>query len=314
MNDDSRTDRLPRITVITPCRNGARFIAEAVESVRRQGYPDVEHIVLDACSTDGTLAVLGRYPEVAVISESDAGPHDAMNRGVSRTNGEVVGFLNVDDFYPDGVLHEVGRTFAADANLDLVVGGSIVFEDDGAGRRQVLFLRSHRAANGLWIPELTFGVPGFNGCFFRRRVFEAADNFRIDYPLTGERLFLLRLALAGRTSKLLDRPTIWYRLHPQSRTINREMRQLAEISREYVRMSLELTRRCIGRPEHRIFLAWHAFEAVKLIVRSLRPGRLAEAIQAFAALNRNDPLWLFRLAEALRLRRAVRRLDVRSEQ
>src|SRR5262249_15320779 len=154
----------------------------------------------------------------------------------------------------------------------------------------------------------------FNGCFFHRRVFEAADNFNIDYPWAGERLFLVRLALAARPSKLLDRPTIWYRLHPQSRTINREMRQLAEISREYVRMSLELTRNCIDRPERRIFLPWHAFEAVKLIVRSLRPSRFAEAVRAVAALNRNDPFWPFRLAEALRLRRAVRRLDVRSEQ
>ena len=86
---------LPRITIITPCRNGARTIVEAVDSIRAQHYSQLEHIVFDACSTDGTLAVLQRYPEVTVIGEPDEGSHDATNRGLARASGEVVGFLNV---------------------------------------------------------------------------------------------------------------------------------------------------------------------------------------------------------------------------
>src|ERR1700737_161046 len=70
--------RLPRIAILMPCRNGERYIAEALASVQRQGYPGFDCLVLDACSTDGTLALLARYPEVAVISEPDAGVHDAM--------------------------------------------------------------------------------------------------------------------------------------------------------------------------------------------------------------------------------------------
>lgn len=306
--------RLPRITIFTPCRNGERFIAEAIDSVRRQDYPELDHIVLDACSTDGTLALLRRYPQLTVISEPDAGAHDAMNKGVARETGEIVGFLNVDDFYPDGTLIEVGRSFAADPDLDVVVGRSVVFEDDRSGGRKVLFVRTHDQADGLSLPELTFGVPGFNGCFFRRRVFERGGTFRTDYPFTGDRKFLMDLALAGRKSRLLDRPTIWYRLHSGSRTVNRDMPHLTEISREYVRMALELADESRDRPAtNRVFTAWHAFEGAKLTARSLLAGRIAEAFDTFVALNRRNPLWLVRLVEAFSHRRAVRRLALSPE-
>ena len=117
---------LPRITIIAPCRNGAPTVAEAVDSIRAQHYSNLEHILLDACSTDGTLAVLQRYPEVTVIGEPDEGSHDAMNRGVARASGEVVGFLNVDDLYPPGTLDSVGRLFADDPALDVVIGGPLM--------------------------------------------------------------------------------------------------------------------------------------------------------------------------------------------
>jgi glycosyltransferase involved in cell wall biosynthesis len=309
--DSGAAARLPRITIFTPCRNGERFIAGAIESVRRQGYPDLEHVVLDACSTDGTLALLSRYPRLTVISEPDVGAHDAMNKGVARETGEIIGFLNVDDFYPDGALIEVGRIFAEDADVDVVVGGSVVFEDDSSGGRKILFVRTHDEADGLWLSELTFGVPGFNGCFFRRRVFEQGRTFRTDYPFTGDRTFLMGLALAGRKSRLLDRPTIWYRRHPGSRTVNREMPHLMEISREYVRMALELADESRDRPAvNRVFMAWHAFEATKLTARSLLAGRLAEAFHTFVALNRRNPLWLVRLVEAFSHRRVVGRLTL----
>jgi glycosyltransferase involved in cell wall biosynthesis len=308
--DRGAAARLPRITILTPCRNGVRFIAEAVASVRRQGYPALEHIVLDACSTDGTLALLDTCPGLRVISEPDAGAHDAMNKGVALATGEIVGFLNVDDIYPEGALLAVGQRFAEDAALDVVVGQSVVFEDDPLGQRKLLRVRTHAAGAGLWVPELAFGVPGFNGCFFRRRTFEQAEPFRTDYDFTGDRKFLIELVLAGHKSAVLDRPTIWYRLHPQSRTISHEKRHLVEISREYVGMALDLARgRARNRPERRVFLAWHAFEAAKLTVRSVRAGRWGEASRVFAALNRDDPLWPFRLGDALFYRRAVRRLD-----
>ena len=108
MHDETGAGPWPRITVLTPCLNGARHIGEAADSVQRQRYPDLEHIVLDAGSTDGTLEILGRYPALKVVSEPDEGAHDAMNKGIREATGEIIGFLNVDDLYPDGLLELLG--------------------------------------------------------------------------------------------------------------------------------------------------------------------------------------------------------------
>jgi glycosyltransferase involved in cell wall biosynthesis len=301
--------KLPAISIITPCRNGVRYLSEALESLHRQHYPYLEHLVLDAGSTDGSLEVLARYSGSTVVSEPDSGSHDAMNKGVARATGDVIGFLNVDDFYPDGVLHDVGRLMAADPQVDVVVGQSIVFEDDERGRH-IVSLRTHSRGDGFWMPELTFGVPGFCGCFFRRRVFKHVGSFVNDYDIAGDRHFLMRVALAGMRPALLNKPAIWYRLHAGSRTINRAKPNLVEISREYFRMGLELSRASADHREmRRCFLAWNAFEGAKLVVRDLTAGHVQLAAQTFVELSRQNPLWPLRLVHALPLRAAVHRLD-----
>jgi len=299
---------LPRITVITPCRNGGGTIAEAVESIRAQRYPNLQHIVQDACSTDGTLAVLQRYPEITVISEPDEGSHDAMNRGLARASGEIIGFLNVDDLYPPGVLESVGRLFADDPTLDVVIGGAVMFEDDGSGRRRVLSQWSH--GRGMWLPELAFGVPGINGWFFRRTVFDRIGTFDNSYSFSADRRSLILIALAGLNARLLGSPGIHYRRHAGSRTLNREMANLRPITQEHVRMALELAQRSDAGPaQRRVLLAWHAFEGAKLFVREIASGHGRDAFVVLLALFRRHPRWPLRLLHGVTLRHVVGKLD-----
>ncbi len=307
---DMGTRRLPKLTIITPSWNGEQFIAEAVQSIAAQHYLDLEHIVFDAGSKDNTLAVLAQFPDVRVYSERDRGIYDALNKGIARARGEIIGFLNTDDLYPDGVLVEVGSIFAENPDVDVVVGHSCLFETDAAGGRRPLFVRTHPRANGLWLPELAFGVPGFNGCFFRRRVFEKLGNLSIKYRITGDREFLMRLAMAGVNAVRIDRPTILYRAHAGSLSMNPEKVNLLRMGREYVDMALELAKANVGRPElSRFFLGWHAFESGKLVVRDLSVGRWREAVDLFVQLNVRNPLWPLRLYGATRTWRMVRRLD-----
>jgi glycosyltransferase len=314
MSQDAKTSQsaapdLPSITIITPVRNGEDYVAEAVASIQRQDYPRLQHIVYDACSTDGTREVLQRFPDSLVVTEPDGSAHEAMNKGIARAAGEVIGFLNVDDYYGDGVLADVGQAFAADPELDAVAGHSLVFEDTSQGRR-IVAARTHPAGDGWWLPELTFGVPGFNGCFFRRRVFERIGLFDTSYELSGDRQFLMRVVLAGLRARRLDRPTIYYRCHPGSRTINPQMSNLMEISHEYFRMAAEFRQMSMLPSEAAtVFRAWHAFEGTKILVRSLIHGRITEAARAAVTLIRRDPLWPFWLLRGLGFRRAVRRLD-----
>jgi glycosyltransferase involved in cell wall biosynthesis len=123
---------LPRITVVTPCFNSTATIRDTIESVRRQGYPDLEHIVMDGGSTDGTQDLLREYPHLLWASEKDDGHYHAMNKGIERATGEVVAVLNADDCYRPGALQAVCEAFSAHPDWDGLFG-DIVFVD-GEGR------------------------------------------------------------------------------------------------------------------------------------------------------------------------------------
>jgi hypothetical protein len=288
-----------------PCRNGERFIAEAIASVQRQNYSDLEHIVLDACSTDGTLSLLQSWPQVRVISEPDDSAHEAMNKGLARASGEIVGFLAVDDLYPDGVLAEIGRLFAEREDLAVVAGHTIVFEDDDPGRR---LLFEYKRPRSLRLPELMFGVSGFYGVFFRRSVFAQIGRFDETFEFTADLHFLIRVVLAGLTAACLDRPTILYRMHAASRTIDPNRVNRLKILREHHRMSLQMARapEC-GVDARRSLLAWHAVICVKLAAAALANGRIGDGIGVMRELCRHYPLWPVDLARGLALRRSVGR-------
>ena len=121
---------LPTISIVTACLNAAGTIEEAIESVRAQGYPRVEHLIVDGGSTDGTVELLERLG-VRYVSEPDDGRVDAVNKGVALTSGEVVGWLNADDRYEPGALMDVGRAFAADAGAAWVTGYCRIIDGDG---------------------------------------------------------------------------------------------------------------------------------------------------------------------------------------
>jgi glycosyltransferase involved in cell wall biosynthesis len=308
-------DAWPRITIITPTRNAADYVATAIESVRRQRYPNLEHIVLDNRSSDDTLARIARFPGVRVISESDRGSHDAMNKGIGITSGEIIGFLNADDIYIDGLLHEVGLIFADDPSIDVVVARTVVFQEDAQGRRELLVARDHERNEGFWLPEHTFGVPGFNGRFFHRRVFERIGNFSDGYDIAADRHFLLRALLAGLKARHISGNVgLCYRSHAGSATFNPQRRQTYTIGREHIRMAEEfLFSLQADREQRRIFRAWYVFESTKFALRGIAAGRSGEAVRVLGRLMMRVPLWPVWLLHGFILRRAVRRGERQSK-
>src|SRR5437868_6909459 len=89
----------PLVSIVTPSLNQARYLREAIESVRGQSYPSIEHIVVDGGSTDGTLDILQECDELRWLSETDTGQSHALNKGFAMAQGEVFGWLNADDAY-----------------------------------------------------------------------------------------------------------------------------------------------------------------------------------------------------------------------
>src|SRR5258708_4043114 len=142
-----------KITVVTPSFNGAHTIRETVESVARQDYGDLEHIVMDGGSTDGTLDIVRSYPKIRLISEKDEGHYHAMNKGIEMATGDWIGILNADDCYCEGILAKVAQAAQSHRDWDALFGDFIFVDDSGK--------EIYRRQEACWDPQIVrygFGV------------------------------------------------------------------------------------------------------------------------------------------------------------
>lgn len=122
------------LSIITPVYNGERFIESCIQGVIDQNCPDAEHIIVDGNSTDGTVEIIQRYaqkyPHIRWISKADSGQSDAINRGILIAKGNVLGILNVDDFYQSNLLNRVVQFFRNLPNPSFLVGNCRIWDDN----------------------------------------------------------------------------------------------------------------------------------------------------------------------------------------
>jgi glycosyltransferase involved in cell wall biosynthesis len=123
---------LPKISIVTPAYNCEQYIRRCIESVTAQGYTNVEHIVVDGGSTDDTVQILKQYPHVRWISERDNGEAHALNKGIKMVTGEIVCWLNADDFMNPNSLSPIGEAFAKNPDWELIYGKTNMVSPDGA--------------------------------------------------------------------------------------------------------------------------------------------------------------------------------------
>jgi len=173
-----------KFSIITVVRNGAATIADTIESVARQRHIEIEHLIIDGASTDGTLQVVERYRDrlAHVVSEPDRGIYDAMNKGIALATGEIVGFLNADDAYAyDEVLSDVSKRFE-DESIDAVYG-DLVYVSEADTSRVVRYWRSGDYTAGQfksgWMPA----HPTF---FVRRHIYERLGGFDLSFKLQSD--------------------------------------------------------------------------------------------------------------------------------
>ena len=172
-----------KLSIITVSYNSAATIAATLRSVASQTYGDVEHVIIDGASRDSTLEVVRECGQrvSTVISEPDSGIYDAMNKGVRLARGEIIAFLNSDDYYAhDGVLADVARAF--DGRTDAVFGDVGFFRPERPDR----LLRRYRASR--FTPErLARGfMPPHPALFVRAEVFDRVGSFVPEYRIAGD--------------------------------------------------------------------------------------------------------------------------------
>jgi glycosyltransferase involved in cell wall biosynthesis len=175
---------LPRISVVTPSFDQGEFIRATIDSVLTQEYPDLEYWVIDGGSSDDTVRILESYgSRLLWISEKDAGQADAVNKGLARATGDIIGWLNSDDTFLDGTLRYIGEFFADHPEVDVVYGDGYYIDRDGRTVQpyHTLDFRWESLAHECYICQPTV--------FFRRRTLDEVGrldpNLRIalDYDL-----------------------------------------------------------------------------------------------------------------------------------
>jgi glycosyltransferase involved in cell wall biosynthesis len=192
--------------------------------VRAQHWPDLEHIVVDGGSTDGTLEVLARYPHLQVISEPDDGIYDAWNKGIARCTGDVVGILNSDDLYAPGAFAEVARCFETAPEVDVVTGRAMQFAETDSGDWRVVARYEEPAGAELDPARLVFWGPIINARFLRIGLHRRTGPFAREYRIASDCDFMLRLACTRPQAAYLARELYFYRSHPGSLSLNEEGR------------------------------------------------------------------------------------------
>jgi glycosyltransferase involved in cell wall biosynthesis len=222
----------PKLTIVTPSLNQAAFLERTIRSVLDQGYEQLEYLVVDGGSTDGSVEIIERYADRLAwwVSEPDEGQTDAINKGLARATGEIVAYINSDDYYLPEAFEEAVTALASTDALWAV--GAARFVDSSDRLTEVWHPRQPSAARYRWI-LYPWGVPQA-ATFWRRDAFQRHGAFRRDMHYVFDTEFGLRLLFAGERPEIIDRELAVRVVHEDAKSWNR--RPFDEEERQLVRL------------------------------------------------------------------------------
>ncbi|MDU8913416.1 glycosyltransferase family 2 protein [Aestuariicoccus sp. MJ-SS9] len=217
-----------KLSIVTAVYNRLDTISETLDSVAAQNYAEIEHVIQDGGSTDGTICAIAarQDPRISFVSEHDGGIYDAINRGISRATGDVIGLMHSDDFFPnDQVLARVAHALD-DGNVDGVYGDLDYVSAKDTSR----IIRRWRS--GAYIPEkLAKGwMPPHPTLYLRREVFERHGLYDTSFRIAADYDAMLRY-LAKGDIRLAYIPEVLVKMRIGGES-NRSLAKILQKSRE----------------------------------------------------------------------------------
>lgn len=210
---------LPRISIITPSFNQGDFIEETIQSVLEQGYPNLEYIIVDGGSPDGTLDIIKKYERwLSWISEPDRGQAHAINKGLCMATGEVIAYLNSDDLYQPGALFQVGNFFADHPDASWVTGKCRIIDSDNLEIRNIITWYKN-----FWLLVKSYSVLlvidyiSQPATFWRKSIMDEVGFFDESLYYTLDYDYSLRVGKNNRLWVINDYLAS-FRVHPSSKT------------------------------------------------------------------------------------------------
>lgn len=204
----------PKVSIITPSYNQGQFLEETIRSVLLQGYPNLEYIIMDGGSTDNSVEIIKKYEPwlTCWVSEKDNGQADAIYRGFEKATGDIIAWINSDDFYLPGSIACVVRTLQDNPGSSLVVGSSYhLLQDGGYIRKYYGFSQNFES---LLFHGMHFCQPA---CFWKRSSFFALGGFNRDLKFCFDYEMFLRFRKEAPFAWTLH-PTAVFRWHETSKS------------------------------------------------------------------------------------------------
>lgn len=230
-NPNSPGLNLPTVSIVTPSYNQVRFLEATIRSILEQDYPQIEYIVVDGASTDGSLEIIEKFADQLAwwVSEPDRGQTDGINKGFARATGEILAWLNSDDTYEPNTITEAVAFLQTHPEIGLVYGDTNFIDANGQvigkfNAQQTSLKRLQRG--GVYIPQ--------QSAFWR------ADLWRQVGPLDPNFYFAMDYDLwvrLARVTEICYTPQLWanFRLHGDAKTIAADERCWPEMLRVHQR-------------------------------------------------------------------------------
>jgi glycosyltransferase involved in cell wall biosynthesis len=254
-----------RISIVTPSFNQAKFIEQTIRSVLDQDHDDIEHIVMDGGSTDGTCEILSRYPHLHWVSEQDRGQSDAINKGFRRSTGDILAWLNSDDWYEKNVLGDVARYFGTHPDC-MMLYGDIMFVDK-EGKKLISYTGDTiNFASLAECPDIV-RQPSF---FWRKALFLEQGGVDESLNLVMDFDYFLRTARKYRLH-YLPRTISCYRCYEQNKSLSMGRRQVLEMMQVYRKNRVRMTPTILRFLAVKFALSFGAVRTLHGIVRQQNP-------------------------------------------
>jgi glycosyltransferase involved in cell wall biosynthesis len=178
-----------KISLITVCYNAEKTIEKTIQSVLEQDYTDIEYILIDGASNDGTMAIVNKYAQdISIIkSEKDKGMYDGINKGISLATGDVIGILNADDVFSENdILSKTAKAFYTNSEIDAIIGDIAFVNENGKQTRYY--------SSAKWNSEkFVWGfMPAHPTFYCKKEIFKKLGGYRTDFDIAADYELLIR--------------------------------------------------------------------------------------------------------------------------
>jgi glycosyltransferase involved in cell wall biosynthesis len=225
----------PSVSIITVSYNNFKTVSDTIRSVLNQTYPDIEYIIIDGSSTDGTAELINSYGNriSKFISEPDNGIYDAINKGIRLATGSIVGVLNSDDFFHDNfVIDKIAGTFKMH-EIDAVFGDAQFVDPDNISRIVRNYTSKHFNPG-----KFKYGfMPAHPSFYVKRELFEKLGYYKVDYKIAADFELLIRFLYINKIKYMyLEMPFLFMRTGGIS---NKSIRSKYILNKEILRACKE---------------------------------------------------------------------------